>query len=94
MTRSRWAWLLAAVLVFNIGLAILLSPLGFESRPTVALKPPGYLAIGTVFAGIALDVVALILVFSRRVRLAARLAVVGSILFLFPNVVDQTGVFF
>jgi hypothetical protein len=94
MRRSRRAWALAVVLVLNIVLAVLLTPLGFESRPTAALMPPGYLAIGAVFAGLALDVVALFLIFFRRVGLAARLAMAGCILFLFPNVVDQTGVFF
>lgn len=94
MRLTRWAWLLAALLVLNIIMAVLLTPLGFESRPTAALRPAGYLAIGAVFAGLALDATALVLVFLRRVGLAARLTIAGSIVFLFPNVVDQTGIFF
>ena len=92
MRLFKRAWVLAAVLILNIALAVLLSPIGFESRPTVALKPAGYLAIGAVFAGLALDLAAL--VFLRKIVLASRFAIAGSILFLFPNVVDQTGVFF
>jgi hypothetical protein len=94
MNRSKWAWVLAAVLLLNIVLAVLLTPLGFESRPTAALRPPGYVAIAAVFAGLALDVAALVLIFLRRVGLAASLAIAASIVFLLPNVVDQTGIFF
>jgi hypothetical protein len=94
MGLARRAWALATVLVLNILLAVLLTPLGFESRPTAALRPAGYVAIGTVFAGLLLDLAALVLVVFGRTKWSARLAIAGSILFLFPNVVDQTGVFF
>jgi hypothetical protein len=94
MGSFRRAWVLAAVLMLNIVLAILLTPLGFESRPPATLRPAGYLAIGAVFAGLALDLAALALIFLRRIGWASRLAIAGSVLFLFPNVVDQTGVFF
>ncbi len=94
MGPFRRAWVLAAVLMLNIVLAVLLTPLGFESRPTAALRPAGYLAIGAVFAGLALDLAALALIFLGRIGWACRLAIAGSVLFLFPNVVDQTGVFF
>ena len=94
MRSIRRAWVLAAVLVANIVLALLLTPLGFESRPPGTLRPAGYLAIGAVFAGLLLDLAALALIFLRRIGWASRLAIAGSVLFLFPNVVDQTGVFF
>lgn len=94
MIPFRQEWVFVAVLMLNIVLAILLTPLGFESRPTAALRPAGYLAIGAVFAGLALDLAALALVFLKRIAWASRLAIAGSFLFLFPNVVDQTGVFF
>jgi hypothetical protein len=84
---------LAALLVVNIVLFFLLTPLGFESRPPTALKPIGYIAIGTIFSGFFLDVASIVLLF-RRVRLASILAIVGSILFLFPSIGDQTGSFF
>jgi hypothetical protein len=57
------------------------------------LKTVGYIAIGTIFTGLALDVVSFALLF-RRVRLASILAIVGSLLFFFPIIGDQTGAFF
>lgn len=93
MRLSRNAMALVALLVVNVVLVFLLTPLGFESRPSTDLKTVGYIAIGTIFAGLILDVASIALLF-RRVRLAAILAIVGSILFFFPIVGDQTGSFF
>lgn len=90
---SRNGMALAAVLVVNVLLIILLTPLGFETRPPSDLKPVGYVAIGTIFAGLILDLASIGLLF-RRVRLASKLAVVGSILFFLPIFGDQTGSFF
>jgi hypothetical protein len=93
MKLSRNVLALALALVVNVVLVILLTPLGFETRPATDLKTVGYIAIGTIFAGLILDVVSLALLFSR-VRLASRLAIVGSVLFFFPVVGDRTGSFF
>lgn len=93
MKLSRSDWVLAAALGLSVVLAVLLSPLGFESRPPSHLKIVGYIAIGTVFAGVIIDVASIVLLF-RRAGLASTLAIVGSILFVFPGVVDQTGSFF
>ena len=93
MNRSKSVWALAALLVVNVVLVFLLTPLGFESRPSTDLKTVGYIAIGTIFAGLALDLASIALLF-RRVRLASSLAIVGSLLFFFPIVGDQTGSFF
>src|SRR5207249_4895218 len=84
---------LAVALVVNVVLIILLTPLGFETRPPSDLKPIGYVAIGTIFTGLILDLASIGLLF-RRVRLASMLAVVGSILFFLPFFGDQTGSFF
>jgi hypothetical protein len=84
---------LAVALVMNVVLVILLTPLGFETRPSTDLKTVGYIAIGTIFTGLILDVVSIALIF-RRARLASILATVGSILFFFPIFGDQTGSFF
>src|SRR5437879_2675114 len=83
MKLSRNVSALAVALVVNVLLVILLTPLGFESRPSADLKTVGYIAIGTIFAGLILDVAAFALLF-RRVRLASGLAIVGSILLFFP----------
>src|SRR6266542_2889861 len=81
MRLSRTAMALAALLVVNVLLVFLLTPLGFENRPSTALKTVGYVAIGTIFAGLFLD-------------LASSLAIVASILFFFPILGDRTGSFF
>ena len=93
MKLSRNVIVLAGALVVNVVLVILLTPLGFESRPATDLKTVGYIAIGTIFAGLILDVVSLALLF-RRARLASSLAIVASVLFFFPVVGDRTGSFF
>jgi hypothetical protein len=93
MKLSRSAMALAVALVVNVLLVILLSPLGFETRPSTDLKTVGYIAIGTIFVGRILDLASIILLF-RRIRLASSLAIVGSMLFFIPIVGDQTGSFF
>ena len=93
MKLSRNVKVLAVALVVNVVIVILLTPLGFESRPPTDLKTIGYIAIGTIFTGLTLDVASFALLF-RRVRLASSLAIVGSILFFFPIVGDRTGAFF
>jgi hypothetical protein len=93
MNLSRNVAALAVALVVNVVLVILLTPLGFETRPPTDLKTVGYIAIGTIFAGLILDLASIALVF-RRARLASSLAIVGSILFYFPIFGDQTGSFF
>ncbi len=93
MKLSRSVMALAVALVVNVLLAILLSPLGFETRPPTDLKTAGYIAIGAIFAGFILDLASIILLF-RRVRLASSLAIVGSLLFFIPIVGNKTGSFF
>src|SRR5258706_6523240 len=93
MKLSRNVLALAVALVVNVLLVIRLSPLGFETRPPTDLKTAGYIAIGTICAGLILDLASIILLF-RRVRLASSLAIVGSILFFVPIVGNRTGSFF
>src|SRR6266568_584232 len=93
MKLSRNVLGLAVALVVNVLLVILLTPIGFETRPPTDLKTVGYVAIGTIFAGLILDLASIALLF-RRVRLASNLAIAGSILFFFPILGDQTGSFF
>jgi hypothetical protein len=93
MKLSRNALALAVALAVNVLLVILLTPLGFETRPATDLKTVGYIAIGTIFAGLTLDVASIALLF-RRVRLASSMAIVGSVLFFFPIFGDRVGSFF
>jgi hypothetical protein len=94
MNLSRYQMALAALLVVNVVVVFLLTPLGFESRPSTDLKTVGYIAIGTIFTGLALDLASIALLLLRRVRLASIVAIVGSVLFFFPILGDWTGSFF
>jgi hypothetical protein len=94
MKLSTNATALAALLVVNVVVIFLLTPLGFESRPSTDLKTVGYIAIGTIFTGLALDLASVALLLLRRVRLASIVAIVASVLFFFPILGDWTGSFF
>src|SRR4030088_2541156 len=93
MKLSRNASALAVVLVVNVLLVILLTPLGFETRPSADLKTVSYIAIGTIFAGLILDVASFALRMGG-VSLAPRVGIAASILLFFPIFGDQTGSFF
>ena len=84
---------LVVALALSVVLAVLLSPLGFERRPPTDLTLIGYISIGSVVAGILLSLAAIAMII-RRVRFGSLLAIVGSVVFLIPNVTDKIGVFF
>src|SRR5437899_11775620 len=84
MKLSRNVSALAVALVVNVLLVILLTPLGFETRPSADLKTVGYIALGTMFAGLMLDVASFALLF-RSVRLASSLPVRRSVLLFSPT---------
>jgi hypothetical protein len=90
------AIILAIVMIVNVVIIILLTPIGFETRPTSALKTLGYLAITTIFVGLALDLTSIALLLFKRVRvkLASGLATISSVLFFLIISVDRTGSFF
>jgi hypothetical protein len=92
---SKNAIMLAIVMIVNVVIIILLTPIGFETRPQSDLKILGYIAITTIFVGLALDLASIGLLFKRaRVRLTSSLAIVSSVLFLPVILVDRTGSFF
>lgn len=93
---SRNAIILAIVMVVNVVIIILLTPIGFETRPQSHLKTLGYLAISTIFIGLAMDLASIILLLFKRsrVKLASGLPIISSILFLLVIFVDRTGSFF
>lgn len=94
MRPARNVTALGALLVVNVLLVYLLTPLGFESRPSAYLKTVGYIAIGTIFTGLILDLASIAALLFGRVRLGSGMAIVGSILFFFPILGDQVGAFF
>jgi hypothetical protein len=93
---SRNAIILAIWMIVNVVIIILLTPIGFETRPISALKPLGYIAITTIFVGLALDLTSIVLLLFKRVRvrLASSLVIVSSVLFFLIISVDRTGSFF
>lgn len=92
---SRAATMLTLVMVVAVIIIILLTPLGFETRTIPELKPLGYVAIASIFTGLALDLASIVLLFKRiRVRLASTLVIFTSILFFLIISVDRTGSFF
>ena len=95
MVLNRNVIMLAIVMVVNVLIIILLTPLGFETRPQSDLKPFGYIAIVSIFVGLALDLASIGLLFKRaRIKLASIIAIFSSILFLMIIFVDRTGSFF
>lgn len=93
---SRNAIMLAIVMIVNVVIIILLTPIGFETRPISALKTLGYIAITTIFVGLALDLTSIVLLLFKRarVRLASSLAIISSVFFFLIILVDRTGSFF
>jgi hypothetical protein len=92
---SGAAIILSIVMILNVATIILLTPAGFETRPQSDLKTLGYVAIAAIFIGLALDIVAIGLLFKRvRIRLASSLAIITSATFLLIILVDRTGSFF
>src|SRR6266481_6644277 len=90
---SRDAMALFVVLLVCVLVIILLTPIGFETRPQSDLKTFGYVAIGTIFTGLTLFLLSIGFLF-RRVRLASSLAIIASILFFVPIIGDRAGAFF
>lgn len=90
---SRDTMALLVALVACVLVIILLTPIGFETRPQSDLKTIGYIAIGTIFTGLTLFLLSIAFLF-RRVRLASKLAIIASILFFVPVIGDRAGAFF
>ena len=93
---SRNALILTIVMIVNVVIIILLTPIGFETRPISALKTLGYIAITTIFVGLALDIASIVLLLFKRVRvrLSSGLTIISSVLFFLIISVDRTGSFF
>jgi len=93
---SRNAIIFVIVMIVNVVIIILLTPIGFETRPISALKTLGYIAITTIFVGLTLDLTSIILLLFKRgrVRLASGLAIISAVLFFLIISVDRTGAFF
>src|SRR5256885_16884857 len=84
---SRDAMALFVVLLVCVLVIILLTPIGFETRPQSALMTLGYVAIGTIFTGLTLFLLSIGFLF-RRVRLALSLSVNPLVLFFLSTIRD------
>ncbi len=94
-TVSRNIIMLTIVMIVNVVIIILLTPIGFETRPQSTLTTLGYIAIATIFLGLAMDLLSIGLLLKRvRVRLASSLAIISSALFFLIISVDRTDSFF
>jgi hypothetical protein len=88
--RSR---ILLALLVIYILSDLLLTPLGgLETRPPAQVTAFGLATLGLLFAGLALDVVSLVLLFYRPPR-SPILAIIAGILYFPAFLAEQAGYF-
>jgi hypothetical protein len=85
--------LLAVVLVAYIVLDVLLTPLaGFETRDPAKVHVIGVAGLALLFVGLALSIVAIILLF-RRSGWAPMFAIVATALYYPAFLTEQTGTF-
>lgn len=79
MNLSRNGKILAVLLLAYAACAVLLTPLGFETRASAVLGNPASLPwLGLAFGGLILTLASLIIVFFRA-RIASILATIGSV---------------
>ncbi len=79
--------------ILSIILAVLLTPPGgFETRPIADVQTAGFVTLALFFVGIVLNLVSVVIAFSRP-RTAANIATIGSILFFPVILADQAGLF-
>jgi hypothetical protein len=83
---------LRTLIAVHLVWTFLLTPLAFETRPFATFNPIGYASLAMIFTTVTLDIVTFVLV-DRRTRLATSLAMVGTVLFIPPFIVDQLGLF-
>jgi hypothetical protein len=93
MKLSIAARVLAVALAAYIVCDILLTPpAGLETRDPAKVTGLGYAVLGLLFVGLALSIVALVLLF-RRSRRAPMLAIVAAVLYLPAFLAEQAGLF-
>jgi hypothetical protein len=93
MRLSRAGLLLAILLIVYVVLDFLLTPLGgFETRDPAKVHAVGLAGLALLFVGLALSVVALVLLF-RRSRRAPSFAIVAAVLYYPAFLTELTGTF-
>lgn len=90
---SRAATTLSGTLVTYILCDILLTPIArIETRPVAKVTALGFGVLGLLFVGLALAVIALVLLFRRSER-SPMVAIVAAVLYLPAFAAEQTGHF-
>jgi hypothetical protein len=90
---SRAATILAGTLATYIVCDVLLTPVaGIETRPVAKVTAFGFVVLALLFAGLAVAVVALVLLFRRSPR-SPLLAIVAAVLYLPAFLSEQAGRF-
>lgn len=93
MRLSRGGLVLAIILVVYVVLDVLLTPLGgFETRDPAKVHVVGLAGLALLFVGLALSIVALVLLFRRSGR-APVFAVVAAVLYYPAFLTERTGTF-
>lgn len=93
MRLSSREWILAATLVAYVVCDLLLTPPAhLETRDPARVTTLGIAALALLFVGLALAVVALVLVF-RRSRLSPRLAIAAAVLYIPAPLTELSGHF-
>ncbi len=93
MKLTKAARILAVTLAAYIVCDILLTPpAGLETRDPAKVTGLGYAVLGLLFIGLALGIVALVLLF-RRSRRALTVAIVAGVLYLPAFLSEQAGLF-
>ncbi len=93
MKLTNAARILAVALAAYIVCDILLTPpAGLETRDPAKVTGLGYAVLGLLFIGLALGIVALVLLF-RRSRRALTVAIVAGVLYLPAFLSEQAGLF-
>ena len=93
MKRSTVDWVLGVALVLYVIFNILLTPpAGLETRNPALVTGIGVVSLALLFIGLALAIVAIVLVY-RRSRRAAGAAIIAASLFVPAFLVEQTGNF-
>jgi hypothetical protein len=93
MRLSNAAKILAVALAAYIVCDILLTPpAGFETRDPAKVTGLGYAVLGLLFIGLALGIVALVLLF-RRSRRAPTVSIVAAVFYLPAFLAEQAGLF-
>ncbi|HVS48898.1 MAG TPA: hypothetical protein VHJ99_08355 [Candidatus Dormibacteraeota bacterium] len=93
MKLSRADWTLAILLVAYVIVNVLLTPLGgFETRDPARVTVVGFVALGLLFVGLALSIIALVLLFRGSGR-APMFAIISTLLYFPAFLAEVTGAF-